>query len=83
MHAIRTAADAELVQLACAWADAHPDLDGRGAPHGGPPADHSLGTARHDQDEDADHDPLIPAMDGARVPRSRPRWGCPPRPARG
>ena len=60
MHAIRTAADAELVQLACAWADAHPDLDP--APQS-PPADHSLGTARHDQDHDPDHDPLIPAMD--------------------
>ena len=46
VHAIRTAADAELVQLACAWADAHPDLDP--APTS-PPADHSLGTARHDQ----------------------------------
>ncbi len=27
------------------------------------PADHSLGTARHDPDHDPDHDPLIPAMD--------------------
>ena len=61
MHAIRTAADADLVQLAAAWADAHPDLDP--APTSPPAADHSLGTARHDQDHDPDHDPLIPAMD--------------------
>ncbi len=60
VHAIRTAAEAELVQLAAAWADAHPDLDP--AP-GAPPADHGLGVARLDPDADPDHDPLIPAMD--------------------
>ncbi len=27
MHAIRAAADAQLIQLAATWADAHPDPD--------------------------------------------------------
>ena len=66
VHAIRTAADAELAQLACAWADAHPDLDEqrpRVPVRLGPDwvADHSEG----DSVEDADVDPLIPGVDWA------------------
>jgi len=65
VHAIRTAADAELIQLAAAWADAHPDPDEQ-PPAPTPtrqPADHSLGTARPDPNHDPDHDPLIPTLD--------------------
>src|SRR5688500_2668277 len=59
VHAIQTAAEAELLQLAAAWADAHPDLD----PAPRTPADHSLGLARPAPDADPDHDSLIPTMD--------------------
>ena len=47
VHAIRTAADAELVQLAARLGRRPP----RPRPERptSPPADHSLGTARHDQ----------------------------------
>ena len=66
VHAIRTAADAELAQLACVWADAHPDRDeqpprvpARLGPDwvADPPAGLSV--------EDADVDPLIPGVDWA------------------
>ena len=68
VHAIRTAADADLIQLAAAWADAHPDLDEQPpAPHRAPcrqPRGPEPGPARpHRPDVDPDHDPLIPAMD--------------------
>jgi hypothetical protein len=66
VHAIRAAADAELAQLACAWADAHPDLDER------PPrvparlgpdwvADHTDALSAGD----ADVDSLVPGVDWA------------------
>src|SRR5688572_23074461 len=61
VHAIRSAADAELIGLAAAWADAHPDLDEQPPAH---PAGLMLGL--HDPtgpEEDPDHDPLIPAVD--------------------
>ncbi len=75
VHAIRTAADADLIQLAAAWADAHPDPDDQPpapaprtpAPRTPAPlgpdwvADHTEGLSA----EAADHDPLIPAMDWA------------------
>ena len=63
VHAIQLAADAELVRLAAAWADAHPDLDPQPAATAafGPDwiADRTVATSA----ADADHDPLIPAMD--------------------
>ena len=82
VHRTRTEAEAELLALACAWADAHPDLNQRPAvPALGPdwfPDDNQpiLG------DDPADEDLLIPASPGTPRPRSPPRWGCPPRPGR-
>ena len=65
VHAIRTAADAELARLACAWADAHPDLEEQ------PPVPVRLGPdwvadrAPAASAADADVDALIPGVDWA------------------
>ncbi len=74
VHAIRAAADAQLIQLAATWADAHPDPDQHPAR---PPAATTRSPAPLGPDwvpttpdpkvtpTTADHDPLVPAMDWA------------------
>ena len=49
VHAVRVQAEADLLALACAWADAHPDLDAE------PPG-------VHDHAAQAEYDPLIPPV---------------------
>ena len=64
MHTIQITADAELLQLAATWADAHPDLHNTTHPNTPPTARRPQpGHRTHDPNHDPDHDPLIPTMD--------------------